>query len=90
MSAPPIAAVVVNPLMKLKIVFAPKYAAATTGTAGAAVTNAPRPAKFVANSELLIKCLPGRINGREDILPANFKNATMDPVNVTPPMSTPR
>lgn len=85
MSAPPIAAVVVKPLMKLRTVFTPRYAAATAGTIGPAVTNAPMVARFVAKSEPLMRCFPGRARGREDILPASFKNATTEPVKVTPP-----
>ena len=85
MSAPPMAAVVVKPLIKLRTVFTPRYAAATAGTIGAAVTNAPIAARFVASSDPLMRCLPGRASGREDILPASFKNATTEPVKVTPP-----
>ena len=79
------AAVVVKPLMKLSIVFAPRYAAATAGTVGAAVTKAAMVNTFAPRSELLIIWRPGSVNGREDILPASLKNATTEPVNVTPP-----
>lgn len=89
-SAPPIAAVVVNPFKKLRIVFAPKHAAATTGAPGAMVTNAPIVATFAPNSDVLTICLPGRIVGEDLMRPASFRNATIDPVKVTPPMRTPR
>ena len=59
MSAPPIAAVVVKPLMKLRIVFAPRNPAATRGAEGASVTNAPIVAMLVASRDELTKCLAG-------------------------------
>ena len=89
-SAPPIAAVVVNPLMKLSAALAPRYAAAINGIFGAKLTNAPMVSRFAPSSELLMRCRPGSARGLEDILPASLKKATTDPVNVTPPMRTPR
>lgn len=86
MSAPPIAAVVVKPLMKLKTAFAPRKPAATIGTDGAIVTKAAMDAMFAPNKELLMRCFPGRVSGLDDMRPANFKNATMEPVKVTPPV----
>lgn len=87
MSAPPIAAVVVYPFKKLSAVFAPKHVAAMTGDAGAMVTKAPIVAILLPSRVELIKCRPGRIVGREDIRPASFINATMEPVKVTPPVN---
>lgn len=89
-SAPPIAAVVVNPFRKLSTVFAPKQAAATTGAPGAIVTNAPMVARFAPKRDELTTCLPGRIVGEDFMRPANFIKATTEPVKVTPPMRTPR
>ena len=71
--------------MKLSKALAPRKPAATTGTLGADVTNAAMVAMFVANSPLLMIWRPGRAKGLEDILPASLKNATTEPVNVTPP-----
>lgn len=90
MSAPPIAAVVVKPLMKLRTVLAPRYPAATKGTVGAAVTKAAMVNTFAPSKPELMMCFPGSINGLEPIFPASFKNATMEPVKVIPPMITPR
>lgn len=84
-SAPPIAAVVVNPFTKLSTVLAERAMAATTGAPGAIVTKAPMVPAFAASRLELIKCRPGRDNGREDIFPASFMKATMLPVNVMPP-----
>lgn len=86
MSAPPIAAVVVKPLMKLNTAFAPRNPAATRGTEGAMDMNAPMDKMFAPKREPLIKCLPGRVRGLEDMRPASFKKATIDPVNVMPPV----
>ena len=90
MSAPPIAAVVVYPFKKLRTVFAARHPAATNGAPGAILTNAPILARFAPSREELMICLPGRMRGREDIFPASLRKATMDPVNVTPPIRPPR
>ena len=88
MSAPPIAAVVVKPLMKLNTVFAPRKAAATRGVM-VAVERKPAMVRALAPSnELLIRCLPGSMRGFEVIRPANFRNATTEPVNVIPPIES--
>ena len=79
------AAVVVMPLIKLKMVFAPRKPAATRGTEGAIVTKAPIVAMFVASKEELTKCFAGIARGREDMRPASLRKATTDPVNVIPP-----
>jgi hypothetical protein len=52
------------------------------------LTKYPIVATFVATKPELITCRPGRIVGREDMRPANFMNATKDPVNVMPPVHT--
>lgn len=88
MSAPPMAAVVVKPFKKLSTVFAARHPAAIAGAPGAMVMNAPIDAMLAPRSELFIRCRPGRASGREDMRPASFKNATIDPVNVTPPAGT--
>jgi hypothetical protein len=89
-SAPPIAAVVVYPLMKLRTAFPTKHAAPIRGAPGAYARKAPSVATFAPRSVLLMRWRPGSAKGLEDIFAASFKNATMLPVNVTPPMSTPR
>src|SRR5271154_3951056 len=88
MSAPPMAAVVVQPLAKLRIELAARQVAAMAGAPGAIVTNAPIVATLAPRREALIRCLPGRTIGREDKRPPSLRNATMDPVNVTPPAHT--
>ena len=55
------------------------------GEPGAIVTNAAIVAKFAVSMPELMRCLPGSIRGFEDILPASFMNATIEPVNVIPP-----
>jgi hypothetical protein len=85
MSAPPIAAVVVNPLIKLSMVLAPRNDAATRGAEGARERKPAMVRAFAPNRELLTKCFPGSVKGFEDMRPANFKNATIEPVKVIPP-----
>jgi len=85
MSAPPTAAVSVYPFIKLSSVFRPRYPAATAGTAGAAAKNPPIAARFTPSKEPLIRCRAGSMRGLDDIFPASLRNATIDPVNVTPP-----
>jgi hypothetical protein len=85
MSAPPIAAVVVKPLIKLRTAFVPKKAAAIAGVAGAIVRNPAIVSAFAPKRELLTKCFPGSASGFDDIRPANFRNATIEPVKVIPP-----
>lgn len=84
-SAPPIAAVVVYPFVKLRAAFAARAPAAIIGLPGAMVTKAPIVATFVASKPELRKCRPGKTLGLEDIRPPSFKNATMEPVKVIPP-----
>lgn len=79
------AAVVVNPLIKLRIALAPRKEAATTGVVGAIAKKPAIVSALAPNSELLIKCFPGSAKGFDDILAASFKKATMDPVKVIPP-----
>ena len=86
MSAPPMAEVVVKPLAKLKAVFAARHVAAIAGAPGAIVTNAPIVATLAPNIDAFTRCRPGRMVGLDDIRPANFINATTEPVNVTPPV----
>ena len=85
-SAPPMAAVVVYPFKKLSAAFPAKQAAAIMGAPGAMVKNVPivamlrpRRVEFTAWRE------PGSLIGFEDIFPASFIKATIDPVKVTPP-----
>jgi hypothetical protein len=84
------AEVVVNPFRKLSTVFAPRQVAAIKGAPGAMVTNAPIVAMFAPRSDELMRCLPGRMVGVDLMRPASFKKATIDPVNVTPPIRTPK
>lgn len=74
-----------NPWIKLSIALTPRKPAATRGTDGAIATNAPIEAIFAPNRDPLMRCFPGSCSGREDMRPANFKNATMEPVKVMPP-----
>lgn len=85
MSAPPIAAVVVYPLMNDRAVLADRHAAAMAGAPGAMVTKAPIVPALAASNDELMRCLPGRTVGREDIRPASLRKATSEPVNVIPP-----
>lgn len=80
------AAVVVKPLMKLKIVLAPSSPTAIIGAEGAMDTNAAMESIFAPRRELLTRCFPGRTNGFDDILEESLRKATMEPVNVIPPM----
>jgi hypothetical protein len=68
------------------MVFAPKHVAAMSGDAGPMVTKAPIVARFVPSKVELITWRPGRIVGFDDSRPASFRKATMEPVNVTPPV----
>ena len=45
----------------------------------------PIVARLVPRRVLFTMCRPGRTSGRDDMRPASFKNATIEPVNVTPP-----
>ena len=84
-SAPPMAAVVSQPLAKLSAVLPNKQAAPIIGAVGAIVMKAPMVNAFAPNRELLMICLPGSVSGREDTRPASLRKATIEPVNVTPP-----
>jgi hypothetical protein len=88
MSAPPIAAVVVNPLIKLRAAFVAKKAAATSGAVGAAERKPAIVRAFAPRSELLTKCRLGNIKGLEDMRPASLRKATIEPVKVIPPDRT--
>ena len=83
--APPTAAVVVYPLIKLKTAFVPRNPAARTGVTGAIDRKPAMDSALAPKSELLIRCRRGSIKGLEDMRPANFKKATIDPVKVMPP-----
>lgn len=73
-------------MMKLRIALAPRNDAATIGVAGA-MDRKPAMVKALApRSVLLIRCFPGRARGFEDIRAANLRKATIDPVNVMPPI----
>lgn len=85
MSAPPTAAVVVYPLMKLRTALVQRNAAAVAVVAGAIERKPAMERRFAPNKELLIRCRLGSIRGLDDMRPASFKKATMDPVNVIPP-----
>lgn len=84
-SAPPIADVVVYPLTKLRKALAAKAPAAIIGLPGAIVTNAPIVAIFVPNNAELSAWRPLKSLGLEDMRPASFMNATIEPVKVIPP-----
>jgi hypothetical protein len=85
MSAPPIAAVVVYPLMKLSTALVLRNAAAITGVVGAIDKKPAIVSAFAPRSVPLIKCFPGSIKGFDDMRAASFKNATIEPVKVIPP-----
>jgi len=86
MSAPPMAAVVVNPLAKLSTAFPAKQQAAIMGDPGARTRKVPMVAILAPSKEVFSRCRgPGILMGFEDIRPASFRKATTEPVNVTPP-----
>ena len=85
MSAPPMAAVVVYPLMKLNTALVPRNDAATIGVVGAIDKKPAIVSAFAPRSVLLTKCFPGNIKGFDDMRAASFKNATIEPVKVIPP-----
>jgi hypothetical protein len=85
MSAPPMAAVVVYPLMKLRTALVPRNENAIIGVAGAIDRNPAIVSAFAPRSVLLIKCFPGSTRGFDDMREASFKNATIEPVKVIPP-----
>ena len=80
------AAVVVNPFMKLSMVLADKAAAATRGAPGAIDINPPMSAMLVPSKEEFTICRPLNASGLDAIFPDNFRNATMEPVKVIPPV----
>lgn len=49
------------------------------------VTKALMVAMFAVSRPELMMCLPGRMVGLEDTLPASLRKATMEPVKVMPP-----
>jgi hypothetical protein len=75
----------VYPFKKLRIVLAPRKEAAIKGVEGAIDRKPAMVAAFAPNRVLFTRCLPGRVRGLLDILPASLRNATMDPVKVIPP-----
>lgn len=90
MSAPPMAAVVVYPFKKLNTVLAPRKEAAIIGV-GLAIVKKPAIVPALAlNKPRFKRCFPGRARGLLDILAASFRKATIEPVNVTPPITTPK
>ena len=86
MSAPPIAAVVVNPFKKLRIVLAPRKEAAIKGVVGVMAMNPAMVIAFAPRRDILIRCFPGRTRGLVVIRAASFRKATIEPVNVIPPV----
>ncbi len=78
--------VVVKPLIKLSRALAPRYEAATSGVPTPMERNPAIVTAFAPRREALMRCLPGKLSGLEDILPANLKNATSEPVKVIPPV----
>ena len=86
-SAPPIAAVVVYPFKKLRTAFPARHPAAINGAPGAMVINVPIVAILRPKRELLRAWRgPGSLIGFEDMRPASLRNATIEPVKVTPPI----
>jgi hypothetical protein len=83
------AAVVVNPLMKLSNAFAPRNVAARSGVAGAILRKPAMVSALAPNSELFTRCRLGKSKGLDAMRPASLKKATIDPVNVIPPMKAP-
>lgn len=80
------AAVVVYPFKKLNIVLPARQQAAMMGEPGAKARKVPIVAMLAPRRELFTKCRgPGILIGLEDMRPASLKNATTEPVNVTPP-----
>ena len=64
---------------------APRKEAATKGVEGAIDKKPAMVAALAPNKVVLTRCLPGRVRGLLDSLPASLRKATMDPVNVIPP-----
>jgi hypothetical protein len=79
------AAVVVYPLMNDSAVLAARAPAAIMGEPGAMVTKAPMVATLVASRLEFRRCRPRKMSGFDDMRPASFIKATMDPVKVMPP-----
>ncbi len=71
--------------MNERAVLAASAPAAIMGDPGAIVMKAPMVAALVARRLELMIWRPGRIRGREDILPASLRKATIEPVKVIPP-----
>ena len=87
-SAPPMAAVVVYPFKKLNTVLPARQQAAMIGEPGAKARKVPIVAILAPRRELFTKCRgPGILIGLEDMRPASLRNATTEPVKVTPPGS---
>lgn len=71
--------------------FPPRQQAAIIGDPGAIMRKVPMVATLRPRRDELRRCLgPGILMGREDMRPASLRNATMEPVNVTPPIRIPR
>lgn len=56
-----------------------------TGDPGAMATKAPMVPTLAASMPELTMWRPRKSSGREDILPASLRKATMEPVKVMPP-----
>ena len=68
-----------------------KHAAAMMGEPGAMARKAPMVATLAPRREVFTRWRgPGILIGFEVILPASLRNATIDPVNVTPPILSAR
>lgn len=80
MSAPPIAADVVQPLAKDKAALPARHMAPIAGAVGAKVRKAPIVAALAASMPPLMRCRPGSMRGRELMRPASFRKARMDPI----------
>lgn len=75
-------------MMKLSIALALRNPAASNGVAGAIERKPAIDRTLAPKSPELTKCLCGSIRGFDDMRPANLRNATIEPVNVTPPATT--
>ena len=73
--------------MKLKIVLVPRKDAATRGVEGAMDKKPAMVSAFAPKRVPFTRCFPGNDMGFDDMRAANFKNATIEPVKVIPPVN---
>ncbi len=90
MSAPPIAAEVVQPLREAKRRVTARHMAPMAGAAGANGQERSHTGCVGGEHAAIDEVSTGQDCGLGVILPASFRKARIDPVKVTPPIKTPR